>query len=202
MNSDEKQVKEAAPGALDYAHLVFSNVVDWYKNADFKAQIILTLDGALVTFLTTSIFKKPSDLLEVTSKLTPGTWLLLMAMCLTLCGSIASALMCLWSRVNVGIQRDSVLGVERQKIAKGIKPYSPNVMLFFKTISWLDHDGFQEQLETIDIPFQIKALASQSFLLSERVYRKHVLVNAGFILVGVSLLLFLASGVNYLANLK
>jgi hypothetical protein len=202
LNSNEKHVEEVSPGALEYAHLVFTNVVDWYKNADFKAQIILTLDGALIAFLTTSIFKKPSELLEITSKLTPGTWFLLLFMCFSLAGSIASALMCLWSRVNFGIRRDKVLGVEKKRVAEGRKPYSPNVMLFFKTISWLDHDSFQDQIITIDTPFQIRALASQSFLLSKRVYRKHVLANAGFVLVGISFLLFLASGVNYMVNLK
>ena len=29
--------------ALAYSNLLLANVVDWYKNADFKAQIILTL---------------------------------------------------------------------------------------------------------------------------------------------------------------
>ena len=83
-----------------------------------------------------------------------------------------------------------------------MRPYSPSVMLFFKTISWLDHDTFQEQVGTTDIPFQVKALASQTYLLSKRVYRKHVLVNAGFVLAGASLIFFLASGVSYLANVK
>jgi hypothetical protein len=31
--------------AVNYSNPVFANVVDWYKNADSKAQIILTLDG-------------------------------------------------------------------------------------------------------------------------------------------------------------
>jgi hypothetical protein len=188
--------------ALAYSNLLFANIVDWYRNADSKAQIILTLDGALIAFLTTSIFRKPGDLSEITRSLTLRTWLLLTAMCVCLVGSIISALMCLWSRVFLGIKRDSVLGQEKKKIRDGATSYSPNVMLFFKTICWLDHDIFQRQLETTDTSFHIRALGSQAYLLSKRVYMKHVLVNAGFVLAGASLILFLASGVSYLVHLR
>ena len=188
--------------ALAYSNLLFANVVEWYKNADSKAQIILTLDGALVAFLTGSIFRKPGELSDITSSLTPSTRFLLIAMCACLVGSVISALMCLWSRIFLGIKRDSVLGQERKRISEGVKAYSPNVMLFFKTICWLDHDRFQEQLETTDTSFQIKALGSQAYLLSKRVYHKHVLVNAGFVMAGASLILFLASGISYLVHLK
>ena len=188
--------------ALAFAQLVYANVVDWYKNADSKAQIILTLDGALVAFLTTSIFKDPAELLKITKHLSPFTSLLLIAMCLCLVGSIISALMCLWSRVFLQVKRDSVLGREHKRIQEGVKPYSPNVMLFFKTICWLEHDAFQEQLAAVDSSFQSRALASQAYLLSKRVYRKHVLVNAGFLLAGASLVFFLASGVSYVVHVS
>jgi len=187
---------------LAYSNLVFANTVDWYRNADSKAQIILSLDGALVAFLTSSLFKKAEDLTPITSHFTALTWVLLAAMCACLAGSIMSALLCLWSRVFLGIKRDSVLGQERQRIREGEKLYSPNVMFFFKTICWLDHDRFQAQLEQVDEEFHIRAVGSQAYLLSKRVYRKHVMVNAGFVLAGASLILFLASGVSYLAHVK
>jgi hypothetical protein len=188
--------------ALNYSNLVFANVVDWYKSADAKAQIILTLDGALVAFLTTSIFKAPSEVSFIIHSFTYPTRLLLIVMCLCLVGSIISALMCLWSRINVAAKRDSVLGREKERIDAGVKHYSPSVTLFFKTISWLDHDKFQEQLLTTDAAFHIRAMASQAYLLSRRIYVKHKWVNAGFILAGTSLILFLASGVSYLVGLK
>lgn len=209
MTSQHKQEDHIQDGpvpdlasVLNYSNLVFAGVLDWYKNADAKAQIILSLDGALVAFLTSSIFKSPAELSAITHSLTRGTWFLLFAMCLCLVGSIVSALICLWSRVFLGIKKDSILGREREKIRAGAKAYSPNVMLFFKTISWLDHDTFQEQLEATDTAFHIKALASQIYLLSKRVYVKHIWVNAGFVLAGASLIFFLASGVSYLAAVK
>jgi hypothetical protein len=187
--------------ALDYARRVFDKVLDWYKNADSKAQIILTLDGIFLTFLTSSVFRSPNEISNVISRFKFDTWLFLALMCLCLVGSIVSALMCLWSRVFLRAQQDSVL-IRAKEELKTSERYSPNVMLFFKTISWLDHDEFQEQLGKVDKEFEIKALASQIFLLSKRVYRKHLLINCGFVLAGASLIFFLAVGISYLARFK
>jgi hypothetical protein len=56
--------------ALDYSRRVYERTLEWYKNADAKAQVILTLDGAFSTFLTTSIFKAPDDLTKITQRFT------------------------------------------------------------------------------------------------------------------------------------
>ncbi len=186
---------------LDYSRRLYERVIDWYKNADSKAQIILTLDGAFLTFITSSIFKSPDELSNITQRFTFYTWLFLALMCSCLVGSIIIALMCLWSRVFISAKRDEALLLEKEKI-KGSERYSPNLMLFFKTISWLDHDKFQAQLIGIDKEFEIKALASQSYLLSKRVYVKHLLINAGFILAAASLIFFLAGGISYVVAFR
>lgn len=185
--------------ALDYARRLFERIIDWYKTADSKAQIILTLDGAFLTFLTTSVFKNPDELSRIIQRFNSATWLFLALMSVCLIGSIISALMCLWSRVWLSSKRDAVLVREKARLEEAEK-YSPNVMLFFKTISWLNHDKFQAQLAEVDVKFEIKALASQSFLLSQRVNTKHLLVNLGFVLAGASLIFFLAGGISYLAS--
>ncbi len=154
--------------SLDYARLLLERVLDWYKSADLKAQIILTLDGAFLTFLTTSAFKNPAELSTITQRFNFSTWLFLALMVTCLVGSIICALMCLWSRVLLFSKRDSVLMKEKERV-KEAQRYSPNVMLFFKTISWLDHDKFQTELAYVDKEFELKALASQVFLLSKRV---------------------------------
>lgn len=89
-----------------------------------------------------------------------------------------------------------------KKTIKETKRYPSSVMLFFKTITWLDHDQFQAQFAEIDMEFEIKALASQSYLLSKRVSAKHVLVNSGFVLAGASLIFFLLGGISYLAGFR
>lgn len=187
--------------SLDYARRLFERIIDWYKTADSKAQIILTLDGAFLTFLTTSVFKNPDELARIIQRFNFFTWLFLALMCVCLIVSIISALMCLWSRVWLVSKRDAVLVKEKTRL-KDAEKYSPNVMLFFKTISWLDHDKFQSQLADVDEKFEIKALASQSYLLAKRVNAKHFLVNLGFLLSGASLIFFLAGGISYLASFK
>jgi hypothetical protein len=46
---------------LDYSRDLYKLILDWYKNADSKAQVLLTLDGVFLTFLTTSIFTNPEE---------------------------------------------------------------------------------------------------------------------------------------------
>lgn len=187
--------------ALDYSRRLLERVIDWYKNADLKAQIILTINGAFLTFLTSSIFKNPEELTKITQRFGASTWVWLILMCVCLVGSIVSALMCLWSRIFLFSKRDGVL-VQAKKGIKGGEKYPPEVMLFFETISWLEHTKFQSELLGMDQEFEIKALGSQSYLLSRRVYIKHRLINLGFLLSGGSLIFFLASGISYLASLS
>lgn len=186
---------------LDYSRRLYERVIDWYKNADSKAQIILTLNGAFVAFLTSSIFKNPDELLKLINKFSTFTWLFLSLMCVCLVGSIVCALMCLWSRIAFAAERDEMILSEIDKL-KETGEYSPNLMLFFKTIGMLDPEKFQTQLTKIDTEFEIKALASQIYLLSKRVYAKHLLVNYGFASVGGALIFFLLGGISYLANLR
>ncbi|HVE58767.1 MAG TPA: Pycsar system effector family protein [Pyrinomonadaceae bacterium] len=186
---------------LEYSRRLYERVIDWYKNADSKAQIILTLNGAFVAFLTSSIFKNPDELLKLTNKFSAFTWLFLSLMCVCLVGSIVCALMCLWSRIAFSAERDEMILSQIENL-KETGEYSPNLMLFFKTIAMLDAEKFQTQLTKIDPEFEIKALASQIYLLSKRVYAKHLLVNYGFASVGGALIFFLLGGISYLANLR
>jgi Family of unknown function (DUF5706) len=187
--------------AVEYARRLLELVISWYNNADSKAQIILTLDGVFLTVLTSSLLETPDDVRKIVGGFGPETWLFLILMCLCLVGSIISALTCLLSRIFLLPKRDSVLRQERERV-KTAETYSPNVMLFFHTISWLDHDKFQEQLRTVDQEFEVKALASQIYHLSKRVSTKHKAINYGFVFAGASLVFFLAAGISYVARFR
>jgi len=187
--------------AVDYSRRLFELVINWYNNADSKAQIILTLDGAFLTVLTSSILGNPDDAGKIIGRFGPDTWLFLILMCLCLVGSIVSALICLLSRIFLLPKRDSVLRRERARVETA-ETYSPNVMLFFQSVSWLDHDKFQEQLKTVDKEFEVEALASQIHHLSKRVSTKHKAVNYGFVFAGATLVFFLAVGISYVARFK
>ena len=90
---------------------------------------------------------------------------------------------------------------EKEKV-KTARMYSPNVMLFFQSISWLDHNKFQKQLKSVDKEFEVEALASQIYHLSKRVNTKHKAINYGFVFAGASLVFFLAVGISYVARVK
>lgn len=185
---------------LTYARSQFDRVIDWYKSADLKAQIILTINGAFLTFITSSVFKGPQEIWQITHKLYAFTWLCLFLMCVCLIGSIAVALSCLWSRIFLTEERDQVLLEAKAKLKESSR-YPASVMLFFKTITWLDHDRFVTEMKDVDEKFEIEALSSQVYLLSQRVNIKHILVNIGFLLTGASLVFFLIGGVSYVVNL-
>lgn len=190
---------EITSDAVDYSRRLLELVINWYNNADSKAQVILTLDGAFLTFLTSSFLGRPDDLGKIIGGFGPDTWLFLILMGLCLLASIVSALVCLLSRIFLLPGRDKILRDEKARV-KTAERYSPNVMMFFLTISWLDHNKFQEQLKTIDKEFEVEALASQIYLLSKRVTTKHKAINYGFVFAGATLVFFLAVGTSYMAR--
>jgi hypothetical protein len=105
MSEDRDLPRSEAPRedlGVSYARRVFSDVLHWYRSADTKAQVLLTIDGIFLSFLTGAIFSKPEDLAAMTQRFAWPTWVLLTLMCLTLNASIVSAIMCLWSRVHSG----------------------------------------------------------------------------------------------------
>lgn len=178
---------------LDFSRRLYERTIDWYKNADSKAQIILTLNGALIAFLTSNIFKNPDDIFKLINKFGGLTWLFLLLMCVCLVGSILSAFLCLRSRLGSSAE------IER---LKNSAEYSPNEMLFFGTITHLDRDKFQAQLKDIGEDSEIEGLAAQIYLLSKNVSAKHIWVNRGFAFVGGALIFFLLGGISYLTDVR
>jgi hypothetical protein len=181
--------------ALDFTRRLLSETLDWYKNADLKAQILLTLDGAFLAFLTASAFKDPKALGPIVVRFGPETWLFLGLMTLTLSGSIASALLSLRSR---GVLRRPD-GGDKQGPTRGEEPAAAQ-MWFFEDIRRIHQVEFQRALHTVDQAFEIDAIGTSVFILASNVSRKHRWVNAGFMLAGVTLLLFLGATVSYLVR--
>lgn len=185
--------------AVENARRLYENVTAWYNAADTKAQIILTVDGAFIAVLGSTIFAEPSGVRELTAAFPPETWMLLLLMSLSLTGSIASALACLWSRLYRKKAVDEIfrtLGVDVRRAAS----YPPDVLWFFQFVRRLDRAQFQARLLQMDGRAEVTALGFQVSALSDRVTRKHRWVNAGFVLTGCSFVFFLAAGMFYLAS--
>jgi hypothetical protein len=46
---------------LEYSRRLYANVMDWYRIADSKGQLLLTLDGVLVTIVTGIVLGQPAE---------------------------------------------------------------------------------------------------------------------------------------------
>lgn len=183
--------------ALEYSRLLFANILDWYKNADLKAQILLTFDGIFLSILDSSVFGKNDKIVEILSYFGTETWILLGGMILTLIGSIYSALGCIRSRLADPVEiTNHLLEIVQDS---GLKLYQkPDTMWFFGHIARLkDRKRFQQRLEQFSEKDELTAISSQIFILSKNVLMKHAWVNRGFILIAVTLILFLAAATSY-----
>jgi hypothetical protein len=184
------------PEALDFTRRLLSETLEWYRNADLKSQILLTLDGAFLAFLTASAFKVPKDLKPIVARFGPETWLFLGLMTLALSGSIGCALLSLRSR---GVfQRPDGLNDKASTLEE--KPAAAK-MWFFEDIRRLNQEKFQRALSTVDQAFEIEAIGTSVFILASNVSKKHMWVNVGFVLAGVTLLLFLGATVSYFVRI-
>ena len=70
------------------------NIADWYKTAELKAQVVLSLAGILTSFLIASTFVNRSDGKEIFGAFAWHTWIALGLTTFTLVGAIVSAVMC------------------------------------------------------------------------------------------------------------
>jgi hypothetical protein len=183
--------------AVIYARRVYDHTLEWYKNADAKAEIILALDGIFLSFVTVSIFINPSNLSEILSGFSPITWVFLVLMGASLIGSVICAIGCLWSRISLsGKARERFLADWQIKPDKA-ETYKPEATWFFQQISWLEAEAYKEYLMKADGEFEIKALGDSLSILSQHVLKKHRLVDWSFALGASSLICFFCMGVSY-----
>ena len=181
---------------VEYTRRLYDDVRAWYQSADSKAQVALGIDGAFLAFLTSGLFSKPADLRTLVASFSPWTWFFLGLMTLTMLGSIAAAMYCLWSRIYTEAQVQQLVEQAR-KLSQDQEVYKPTVMWFFQMVGALDPKTFRQTLAKVDLDFEIDAMASEIQILSRNVRKKHGAANVGFLLAAVTLSLFLAAGISY-----
>lgn len=185
---------------VEYVRRLYAEVLDWYKNADSKAQVALAINGGFLAFLTGTVFSDPDKLQAVLSRFTGVTWSLIILMVLSLLGSVGAALYCLWSRIYSAKEVQQIISTTEQENATS-NTYPPGaIMWFFQLIGGLEQDKFQATLETVSQEFELKTLSKEVYILSKNVCRKHLAVNAAFMFVGINLILFLAAGISYMVT--
>jgi len=188
--------------ALDYTRFLFDLIIDQQKSADNKAQVLLTLNGALLAFLTGILAMNQKDIKDFVSTFNNFTWtaLALMALCLSL--SIVFTLSCLWARIDMRDRSSEQFAIERKINLKDAGTYGPEMLLFFQSISHLDPEQFQSRMLSIDKRCEVIAVGSQLVPLSKICCSKYRSINIAFALTGLSLLFLLATGIGYLASME
>src|SRR5262245_39570450 len=166
----------------------------WYSTAESKAQLVLTVNGLFLTFLTTGVLASRDAAARATAVFGPETWTLLAAMSLCLALAILNAVACLASR-GLGTRK-----LRRQLDLHHVDPgrastYPPELAAFFYYLSALHPGQFAQRVMTADPDFFIQALASDIVEFAPYILAKHRWVNRAFALTGLTLGFFLSTGI-------
>jgi hypothetical protein len=183
--------------SLTYINSVYAHVEHWYENADRKAQIVLVLDGAFLSFITSQAFTEPADLQEITVCFGPETTLLLALMALSLAASILSAIICLHPRLHA--KRSKTELMLEYEIEKGETdaPVPARLSWFFGYLAQLDQERVARQLQNVDDSFAAEALAHEAAKFSRNVLKKHKWVDRAFLFASLSLISLLLATASY-----
>lgn len=164
--------------ALDYTRRLYGNLVDWYKTAETKAQILLSLDGIFVSLVVGSLLRDRDGTRSTLEEFGVETWAAVATVGVAISASIFCALMCVVSRVMPRAEMARRFP-ELADDSAGTR-YPPEAMWFFQTISRLDEQRYTTEALRMTAETEARALANQSYLLSGRVLKKHLWVNRGF----------------------
>ena len=185
---------------VTYLRSVYTNVFEWYKIADVKGQLILTLDGALITVATGFVLAGPGQLLAQERRFGLETWILLIASSLALTLSVACAVRCLYSRLGAASLRAiaRLHGVDPKDEAT----YVPATAYWFGMIAVLNPRQAVNFLRTAPRTpeFEIDALANEIVALSSNVLAKHRWANRAWLLTAGSLIALFGMGASYLVR--
>jgi hypothetical protein len=183
--------------SLKYINAVYTHTEHWYENADRKAQIVLVLDGAFLSFISSQAFTKASDLQNITVCFGPETTLLLTLMALSLAASILSAIICLHPRLHA--KRGKTESMLKDEIGKRdtAEPIPARLSWFFGYLAQLDQERVARQLQNVDDSFAAEALAHEAAKFSRNVLQKHSWADRAFIFASSSLIFLLFATASY-----
>jgi hypothetical protein len=197
----EERPKEPVTG-LAYTKALYTNIIDWYKDVQTRAQLLLTLDGAFVTILSGVIFAKGTDLQAATENFGLETWMFLGALGLSFGFSGLFTILALmplglnenriWERFEKTMQEDARAG----------RTPPTSVMWYSQFVQRVGRDNFLRDSAKIGDREEQAALASQIFALSERLGRKYRWVFYGYVGAGAALLMLLLTVGSYLIRIR
>ena len=206
-NLSEMTTTTPAPDeALEYARRLYSSVRDWYETADRKAQLVLTLDGVFVTFVSTSLAAKATELSQTVSTFGPETWVLLGAALASLVLSLFSCLVCLVSRHTEA--NTSFLHLLFQDLTADPNPPEPGQLdtgpenlWYYELILKIGKSQFLEAAGGATSHLETKVLLRQVWRLGGIVRGKYIWVNRAFSFTALTLVFSAFAATSYIVRL-
>jgi hypothetical protein len=172
---------------------MYDMALDWYKTAERKAQLLLTVHGAFAAILLGIVSNNIENLRDFRHVAGVETWLFLTFAVAMLCLAIGLAAASLLSRHNHNITLDfGRLGVDRADPGT----YCPEVTWYYGHVASLRFRPAVDLLRASDQRTEFEALTYNAVGLSHVVLRKHRLINVGWQVTAGALLAAVAAGVS------
>jgi hypothetical protein len=186
-------VQSEAGVEIEYVRRVYERAIDWYKVAETKAQLLLTVNGVFVTVVFGVNSGNMADARQFAGVLGVETWVFLLCFICALIGAVTCAAACLWSQHRKTLKETFPrLGVD----PGAPSTYRPEVLWYFGHLAHLKMEPAAAMISRADRDFEIKALSYNVVHLAGIVLRKHRLVNAGWALTALALIFLIAAGVS------
>ncbi len=130
-------VESTAPADVvdaEYVRRAYERAIDWYKVAETKAQLLLTVNSVLVTVGFGIVLGRITEAHALAGTSGVETWVFLFLAIAAFIGAISSAAACLWSRHSRNAKQAFVyLGVDPADPAS----YCPEVLWYFGHLAFL-----------------------------------------------------------------
>jgi len=179
--SAELYVREDQPDP-EYVRRLYENTRQWYTTAERKAQLLLTVNGAFVTIVFSTLFSRNNEVRAGAGHFGMDTRIFLAVFAVALASAIACAGLCLWSLHGKGNRELALLGINPDNQ----DTYKPAGLWYFGHIARLNPDIAVKVICGADRGFETEALAHNAVDLARKVFRKHRWVNAGWALTALA----------------
>ena len=166
---------------LEYTRRLWDKASDWYRNADTKAQITLTLSGTLVGFVSALILN--TNTRTITNEFSPATWLFFILFGVFIVSALVS----------------SFLALRPRSLTKDQKSTTASISLWrFDLIQAKTAENFVTGVKNLASSAEIEALAQHVHELASEGIKKHRWTAYGFFFLTLAVLMLGAAAASYL----
>ncbi|MFI7602102.1 hypothetical protein [Actinoplanes sp. NPDC049681] len=183
----------------EYVRRAYDRAIDWYKVAEAKAQLLLTVNGLLVTVYFAVLTGKAGPADRAVRQVGVGAGIFAIVSAAAVIGATGCAAGALWSR-HTGNIKEAFPRLAVEPADPG--SYRPEVLWYFGHIAHLDGDAAARMIGGADRRFEVTALSYNLVNLSHVVLRKHQFVNLGWALTATAIVSLVLAGAALLIQVQ